>query len=264
MIMVALAGASSAVTVHPATAHPSASDPPPRSQKSTRQVQRQIDPKADRLLREMSDQLASLGRFETVTHNTLEAVTKDGEKVQFDSDSRTNVERPNKMRSERLGEVAKLQFYYDGETITLYGAGLNYYAQAPAPPTLDKAMDMARARLKIETPLADLLYTDVYRGLTDDVVRGDYVSEATIEGAPCHHLAFRGKTVDWQIWIDANTKLPRKYLLITKDVPGEPEYSVVVEKWILNPGPVDFTFQPPPGAQRIEFSSTATTSNDRG
>jgi hypothetical protein len=259
-IFVALAAVSAAATFHRATAQPSTPpDPPDKSTKSAEPApqpesnKKKIDPKADRLLHEMSDRLAALSRFETVTHNTLEVVTKEGEKLEFDSDSRTNLERPNKLRSQRLGEVAQLYFYYDGKTITLYGAGLNYYAQTPAPPELDKAMDLAREKLGLEAPMADLLYTDVYQGLMQDVTEGDYVSEGTIEGSPCHHLAFRGKNVDWQIWIDANTKLPRKYLLITKDAPGAPEYSVLVEKWILDPGPVDFTFHPPPGAQQIEF-----------
>jgi hypothetical protein len=261
-LLVTLAAVSASMgqrtTAQAATPDPSATATNPASPEV------RIDPKADRILHQMSDRLASMSRFGLQTHNTIEFVTKDGEKVEYDSDSRTYVERPNKLRTERTGEVAKLQLFYDGKTLTLFESNRNYYAQAKAPPDLDNAMDFARSRLNLEAPIADLLYTDVYRGLIEDVVRGDYVGEATIEGSPCHHLAFRARKVDWQVWVDTDTMLPRRYLLITKDVRGSPEYSVVIEKWILDPGPVDFTFQPPPGARQIEFFGAPDNTKDRG
>jgi hypothetical protein len=221
-------------------------------------TQKKIDPKADKLLHEMSDRLSALPRFQIVTHNVLEAVTKDGRKLQFDSDSKTDVERPNKLLSQRLGELAKLRFYYDGKSFTLYEQSRNYYATAPAPANLDAAVDAALEGLDIEAPLADLIVSDPYKALMEDVTRGDYVSESTIEGSPCHHLAYEGTDTDWQIWIDAQTKLPRKYLIISKNVQSWPEFSVVVRSWNLEPPPVDFTFRPPPGAARINFAPRGT------
>jgi hypothetical protein len=218
---------------------------------------RKIEPKADRLLKEMSDRLASLKRFEIVTHNTIEAVTKDGRKLEFESDSKTTVERPNRLKSRRIGELAQVELYYDGQTMTVFSPGKNYYASAAAPPTLDAAIESAREKLDIELPLADLLASNPYESLLENVERGEYVSEGTIDGAPCHHLSFVESDVDWQIWIDEQTKLPRKYVLVSKNIKGAPEYSVMVQSWNLDPPKVDFTFRPPPGAQRIEFMKPA-------
>ena len=72
----------------------------------------------------------------------------------------------------------------------------------------------------------------------------------------CTHLAFRGSEVDWQIWIeDGDKPLPRKFILTSKKVAGEPEFTVLIRSWDMAPELTnsEFSFTPPKGAKKIEF-----------
>jgi hypothetical protein len=215
-----------------------------------------VEPEADALLERMSAHLASLKTFSFDADNTLEVVTKDGQKLQFVAASHVSIRRPDKIRSDRKGEKADLTLYYDGKTITIHGKRLNLYAQAPAPDNIDDAIDFMRDKLELEAPASDLAYSNPYDVLMEDVVSGKVLGTAEIDGVKCTHLAYRGKSVDWQLWIeDGPAPLPRKYLITTKDVQGEPEFSVTLHNWNTSADlPNDlFTFTPPAGAQRIEF-----------
>lgn len=213
-----------------------------------------IDEDASALLRRMSNYLGGLGAFTVTVDHATEVVLTSGQKLEIAATSVVQLKRPNKLRSDRRGEVADVSFRYDGETITLYGRGLNAYVQVDAPKTLDAAIDFARSELDLEAPGSDLLYSDSYDILLEDVVSGMRVGGAEIDGMPCQHLAFRGHDVDWQIWIqDGLEPLPRKFVITTKDVKGNPEFSVLLHDWQTAVVLSDdvFSFVPPPGAKKI-------------
>ena len=74
----------------------------------------------------------------------------------------------------------------------------------------------------------------------------------------CTHLAFRGSEVDWQIWIeDGDKPLPRKFILTSKTVAGEPEFTVLIRSWDMAPKLTnsEFSFTPPKALRRSSFSS---------
>lgn len=217
---------------------------------------KKLDPQADAALRRMSEYLDGLKSFTLETQAADEFVTKEGQRIQFVSRSRVMVQRPNHLRSDRIGAVADLTFRYDGKEFSLYGNKTGYYATAPAPPTIEEAVDVARAKLGIEAPGADLLMKNVYDGLMEDVVSSTYVGLEPLNQINTHHLAFRGKEVDWQIWIaDAPEARPMRYVIVSKKVIGQPEFSVEIVNWDTQAVIPDdsFAFKPPPGAQKIEF-----------
>ena len=215
-----------------------------------------IDPQADMLLREMSNQLASTRALTFDADHTLEAVTKQGEKLQFVARSRVAMQRPDKVRSDRLGAVVDATLYYDGKTITIFGKRLNMYATAAAPGTIDDAIDFARDTLGLEAPAGDILYADAYTGLMQDVASGAYLGSEPIGDKACHHLAFRERNTDWQMWIeDSSRKLPCRYVITSTDVQGAPQFTVQFSNWNLSPAfdASEFAFSPPPNATQIEF-----------
>jgi hypothetical protein len=61
-----------------------------------------------------------------------------------------SVQRPDKLRSNRVGAFADAALYYDGKTVTIYGKRINMYASATAPNNLDQAIDFACERLELE------------------------------------------------------------------------------------------------------------------
>jgi hypothetical protein len=208
------------------------------------------------VLRRMSDYLGSLPTFKVDTEAVDEKVTTDRQKLQFVSDMRLAVQRPNKLRADRIGPVANIVFRYDGKNFSVYGNRTGYYAQAPAPPTLDAAIDAARVKYGIDAPAADLYLTHSYAELMKDVKSARYVGLEPINGVFCHHLAFRNADTDWEIWIqDGPQPLPRRYVITTKDVREQPQFSVAFSNWQPNASldPQEFVFVPPPDAKPIPW-----------
>jgi hypothetical protein len=219
---------------------------------------RNVDPRADTLVHKMSDYLAAMQSFRFVSVSVDEKVTKDGQKVQFVSNSNVAVRRPNRLRSDRLGPESDVIFRYDGKEISVYGKRTGFYATAPAPGKLDDAIDATRERYGIDAPAADLLLSRPYDGLMEDVTTGRYIGLEPIDGVNCHHLAFQAKDVDWQLWIqDGGQPIPRRYVITSKKAPSAPEFIVSISGWEPNATLPDelFSFQAPPEATRVNFIS---------
>jgi hypothetical protein len=111
-----------------------------------------VEPKADQLLKKMGTYLSGLEQFGVETENTIEAVLRSGEKIQFDNPAEGWIKRPNKLRANRKGDIVNQEFYYGGKTLTLYQKDRNCYATVEAPPTIDEAIDFAREFLDVYAP----------------------------------------------------------------------------------------------------------------
>ncbi len=152
----------------------------------------------------------------------------------------------------------KSSLFYDGKTITLYARRANRYATTHAPGSLDAMLDLVNHKLNIEAPAGDLLYSDPYRILMEDVVTGRYLGTSELDGKTCHHLAYEGRAVDWQLWIRAGDHpLPCKYVITSKDVKSRPEYAVEFHDWNEKAyvSADRFEFNPPPNARRVDLKS---------
>jgi len=222
-----------------------------------------IEPQADRLLREMADYLASLKSFKVRSSAVDEVVTAAGQKIQVPSESEVSIERPNRLRSEQLGAENGMGFWYDGQTMTLSCKSNNTYAKVPAPANLDDTIDKARKQFQIEAPGADLLYSHPYDILTEQVTGGRFIGKESMDGKPVNHLAFQGEDVDWQIWIqDGAQPLPVRYEITTKNMKGAPEFAVRLTNWQVQPKmpATVFAFAPAAGAKQAQsFPSSCGT-----
>ena len=219
------------------------------------QSRKSIDPKAEQTLRQMADYLAGLKSFKVHSSAIDEVVLTSGQKIQLASESRVAVERPNRLLSEQLGAATGLAFYYDGKTMTLACKANNSYATAPAPTTLDATIDKARKQFQIEAPGADLLYSQPYEILTEQVTGGKFIGREIVEGVPTNHLAFEGEEVDWQIWIkEGSQPLPVRFVIVSKTVKGQPEFAVQLSDWDTQAKLDDstFAFQPAAGAKPVQ------------
>ena len=215
-----------------------------------------IAPEAKRILKASTDFLASQQRFSTNTRNTLEVVLKSGQKIEFNSTGRQSVQRPNRLRAERTGDIVNQVFVYDGKSLTVSNPEAKVYDQVAAPGSLEDMLDFARTRLDIVAPGSDLIYKNAYDILMDGVTEGTVLGKAVIEGVRCDHLAFRAPQVDWQIWIQEGPQpLPRKMVITTLDLPKAPQFSVTVTQWNLKPtfDAQTFTFTPQAGVKRVDL-----------
>ena len=215
-----------------------------------------VEPEAARIMQRMTEYVGSLQTLELVTASTMEVVLVNGQKLQFDSGTRLTMQRPNKLRAERIGDVISQSLYYDGANLTLVSPDDGYYATVPAPGTIDAMLDFARDSLDVVAPAGDLLMKDSYARLMMDVTSGFVVGKSMVGGVRCDHLAFRSAGVDWQIWIEDGARpLPRKYIITTVDVAGSPQFDVQMTDWNTAPDvkSKQFEFARSPGMTRIEF-----------
>ena len=215
-----------------------------------------LDPEAHRILKASTDFLARQKQFSLETRNALEVVLKSGQKIEFNHIARQSVQRPNKLRVERTGDLVDQVFVYDGKSLTLRNLKNDFYAQVSAPDTLEGMLDIARMSLDIVAPAGDVIYANAYEILMDGVTESLVVGKSVIEGVRCDQLAFRAPHVDLQVWIQEGPQpLLRRFVITTRDLPNAPQFSVTVTKWNLQPkfSAQTFSFVAPSGAKRDEF-----------
>lgn len=215
-----------------------------------------IDPRALKVLNDMGTYLSSLPKYAIDAEETVdEHHEESGMNVQMSHNRRVLVVRPNGVHSTTSGDQQRC-FYYNGKTVTLHERDKNMYVTIPAPDSIEKMMEEMHEKYGMSLPLAELLMSKPDAAMLEQVDHGYYIGEHTVEGVKCHHIACSQKNVDWQLWVEAGPKpLPRKLVITYTKMDGDPQYSVVIKKWDLNPEPKPgcFDFTAPPGASKMEM-----------
>jgi hypothetical protein len=218
--------------------------------------QEAVDPEAARILKSMTDFLGAASTISASYDSEREILDRSGQKLQLLGSGKFQVERPGKLHAVRDGALASAEIFADGKTVTLYGKGANAYAQLEMPEeSIDSAIDEFRMETGLDISGADLLYSNAYDGLMTDVESGQVIGTGYIQGKEAHHLAFRAKDVDWQIWVETGDKpLPLKYVITSKWITGAPQFSIVMSDWDVGQkmDPAIFVFAPPEGAVKLD------------
>jgi hypothetical protein len=208
----------------------------------------------------MCQNLAGAKQFSFEANEFSDEVMPTGQKLQFTKRATVSIRRPNNLHAVVKGDRENFSAVYDGKMVAFHDPTNNQYATAPMPDTIDAAVDTLATKYGMVAPLVDLLFSDPKESLTAHVQAGMYIGEGDggCEGkpVPCHHLAFRQDSVDWQIWVDKGEKaLPRKLVITYKTLPGEPQFVAFLGNWNLSPNfAADlFKFNPAPGAKQIEL-----------
>ncbi|MCC8999621.1 MAG: DUF2092 domain-containing protein [Candidatus Contendobacter sp.] len=207
------------------------------------------------LLKKMSDKLASTPSFVFRSRSSTEAPGGTGQFLTFFTESVVAVKRPNKLSAEIRGDAPPFDFYFDGAKMTAYEPTHKLYATEDAPKTLDDLLPFAAKKAGILLPFEDVLYSDPYATLTQNLSSAFYAGFSVIRGVRCEHLAFAAPGVEWQIWIDPKTELPCLLMGALLEVQGAPRYSVEFYDWKLKPELPDklFIFAKPEGADPMNF-----------
>ena len=140
----------------------------------------------------------------------------------------------------------------------LSDAANNVYAMAPQPGGLDETVIYFVRDLGMRLPLAMLLVTQLPAELKARVRSIEYVEKTKIRGVASHHLAARGDTVDFQVWVaDGDKPFPQRVVITYKTAKGQPQFWADLTDWNLAPAITDSTFlaKPPDGAQKIAFAA---------
>jgi hypothetical protein len=223
-------------------------------------VPRDVDSRADDLLRAMSDTLAGAQRI-SFRASTVEGVVDDetGKIAHVTSDRSISLARPDRLYVEDHDDFLENRLWFDAGRLTVARASAGRYAVADVPGTIDAMVDYLFEAHGLVMPVADLLLSDPYAILSAGIETGTYVGEATVSGRTCHHLAFRQEHLDWQLWIDATATqaVPRKLVITYKHEPGDPQFAAMFEHWDLAADFPDghFTAEPPGDLDRVSLET---------
>jgi hypothetical protein len=204
---------------------------------------------------------ATLGAAKALTYrsrSTVEVPATTGQFVTLFATSDVALQRPNKLHVHVTGEAPNFDFYYNGATITAFAPKNRVYSVASAPDTIDTMLKFVADKSGIYFPPADVMYSDPYAMLTKDLSSAVVVGPATVDGAPCEHLAFIAPGVHWEIWLETGKgALPRRLVVTYTDAQNFPRFLVEFSDWNLKPklAPSRFVFKQPGDAKQIEFSA---------
>ncbi len=215
-----------------------------------------VDPRVDTLLRNMSSYLQSADEFSFHTEVNYDQVVDTGQKILYGRRAEIAMRRPNRLHILVNGDLIHERIWYDGKTFILMDLWDLGYAKIDAPPTIDDALDFMARTYGISSPVSDVLYSDPYAILVENVTTGTYIGQPVIRGVPTHHLAFTQKNIDWQLWIeDGPQPVPRKAVITYKNVASSPQFTVWLSDWNFTPRLADslFEFLPPDGAHQVEI-----------
>lgn len=205
----------------------------------------------------MADYMGSQTNISFSYDADLEVVTTDGQKLTLASSGAATLQRPDKIRATRGGGFADLESVFDGKTLSMLGKDTNVYLQVDIPGSIDNLIDTLKDKYHRPLPAADLLLSNSYDQLMENVTDTKDLGSGVIGGTECDHFAFRAKEVDWQIWIaQGSDPYPCRYEIASKMIQGGPEYRVQISDWKTGDmvKPDDFSFSPPAGATKIDVA----------
>ncbi len=219
-----------------------------------------IEPKAEELLKRTSAVLSGAAQFTFEARDLVDEILQSGQKVQFASTRHYSVRRPNGIRLVIDGDLLQDRIWYNGKTLTILNTEQSAYGSIEVPGTIDELFDFIVERYGIVVPLADILFSDMYRTSIGGIRAGHYLGLHRVGDDLCHHLTFRQDAVDWQLWIqDGDQPVPRKLVITYKAMPGQPQYTALFDNWNLQADLPDdlFQFEAPAGGKEIDFEPLA-------
>ena len=204
---------------------------------------------------EMSSYLRSLKKFTVKADVSFDEVLVNGQKVLLSKTVDIRAEMPSKLWAETSTQYAQREFYFDGQTFSLYTPSLGYYASADMPMTIGQLVIQASKNYDIEIPIADLFLWGTQADSSADVQEAIIVGVDQVNGVKCNQFAFREQEIDWQICIQRDgTPLPLKLVITEKDIATQPQH-ISVLTWNTAPdlSAQNYTFKAHEGDQKINF-----------
>ena len=219
---------------------------------------RVLDARADEVLRETSQTLSALKTFALHAEESYDEIPSGQPRMLLTNIRRVAVQRPNRFAADAEGDSLNRSVWYDGQSLAIWDKPQHTYATVQMPGSIDGVLAALATDYGVDIPLGDLMTADLYATLTEGVTYSRYLGIHTAAGVPCHHLVFSQPTIEWQLWVDAGEhRLPRKMVITYVREPGEPQYTATIHAWRLSPTLPDtlFRFEPPDGAERIDFAA---------
>jgi hypothetical protein len=209
------------------------------------------------ILARMSEFLGSRSSFRFIAEIRYDAVQPSGQKIEFGSQRKYAVRRPDHARVEvSHWDGGQELLGFDGRRLSLLLPWRRVYASAPYTGSVAEAFDYLIAEYGLASPLADLLRRELPDEVAQRVLSARRVAVVEIGGVLCDQLAFRGEKVNFQIFVrQGDEPLPMRFLIDYHAEVGSPQFRARLRDWDLEPELPESLFQivPPAGAQSVPF-----------
>ncbi len=224
-----------------------------------------IDPKADEILHKVADQINSMQAFSFEAAVTAQMTTLKGTQQQTMKYS-VAVHKPDRVAIVQKTTYESCTIICDGKSLYTYMPVLKKYVIEEAYKSIDKIPNWY-----VGQPgggvggLFCATGEEVYRSLRG-TAQVSYKGVESVEGVPCHHLAFvSGAAYDHDLYIDARHKPLLRKSVVThmmyrisasgqKSIvpePGPPEFVTTYGPWMIDAAPPEdaFRIHPPADAK---------------
>ena len=222
---------------------------------------------------EVSAALQQMGKTLAANDFSFQARTirvyedENGQPLHIFHNMKVVAHRPDRLAVHGTGDDGANDLFYDGKTVTIFGAKENKYAQIAAPNNIAATLEEVSDRLHVDFPLADLLDTDPGKAFLSGVTSGREVDTVTIDSKPYRHLFLsQAGGIELEIWLDKTEQaVPRRLIVTYRLLPGQPNVIAEFSDWNFSAHPSDaeFVFQPPAGAKKVELTAAATSGSGR-
>jgi hypothetical protein len=195
-----------------------------------------LEPKAIELLKAASSRLAAARTMSFTAVVTDESPSRLAIPLAYTTKSEVVMQRPDKLRVITLGDGPASEFYYDGKIMMAYAPAEDLVAVADAPPTIDETMEVAYHVAAIYFPFDDVLVSDPYKDIAEDLRLAFYVGQSNVVGGTRTDIvAYDTGGVFIEIWIGAEDKLPRMLRAIYVDDPLRLRHQLELSNWKIDP-----------------------------
>jgi hypothetical protein len=225
---------------------------------STWAQDKQPDPRTEQaliVLAEMGQRLSELQSFSVRSDSTFDE-PMSGQLVERSQTTQLSASRARGFRMDTEGDLTNSSAYFNGTDFVMYDRDKNFFGLTPFSGSVHDLTDHAAEKLGIILPVAELLRKDPGTAFLEGAETIFYVGSNTVDGLHCHHLAARNKNaMEWELWVEESTLLPRKIVVRDPSLPGAPRSVAVLRDWKLNPDLPDmiFHFLIPTDSVQIEF-----------
>lgn len=208
-------------------------------------------------LTRMSEFLSSRPALRFEADIYYDAVQPSGQKLEFGSQRRIALRRPDHARVEVShwdGEEELVTF--DGQRLSVAIPNLHVYASTEFRGTSAEAFEHLVTEYDVASPLSDLLRGDLPEEVASRVRSARHLGTVTIAGTRCDHLAFRGERVDFQLFVrQGQEPVPIRFAIDYHAEAGRPQFRAQLGSWDWAPELPEslFQFLPPVGSQRVAF-----------
>jgi hypothetical protein len=216
-----------------------------------------LEPKAIEILKAASSRLAAAHTMSFTAIVTDESPSRLAIPLAYTTKSDVVMQRPDKLRVITLGDGPASEFYYDGKVMMAYAPAEDLVAVADAPPTIDETMEVAYHVAAIYFPFDDVLVSDPYKDIAEDLRLAFYVGQSNVVGGTKTDIvAYDTGGVFIEIWIGAEDKLPRMLRAIYVDDPLRLRHQLELSNWKIDPtlSPDVFGSAKAAAAKHIKFA----------